>query len=58
MTEENFKIILEKVQTSNGEERLDNLRKLRLLVTQIDLEKYFSEESGLFGKILLQLFIC
>ena len=58
MTEENFKIILEKVQTSNAEERLDNLRKLRLLVTQIDLEKYFSEESGLFGKILLQLFIC
>ena len=52
MTEENFKIILEKVQTSNAEERLDNLRKLRLLVTQIDLEKYFSEESRLFGKIL------
>ena len=52
MTEENFKIILEKVQTSTAEERLDNLRKLRLLVTQIDLENYFSEESGLFGKIL------
>lgn len=56
MTEENFKIILEKVQTSNAEERLDNLRKLRLLVTQIDLEKYFSEESGLFEEYFKVLF--
>merc|ERR1711971_15497 len=39
-------------------ERLDNLRKLRLLVTQIDMEKYFTEENELFDeyfKVLLPL---
>jgi len=58
MTEKDFKTTLEKVQASNSEERLDNLRKLRLLATQIDLEKYFAEENGVFDeyfKVLLPL---
>ncbi len=53
MTEKNFKGLLEKVETSTAEDRLDNLRKLRSMVTQIDLEKYFNEQNDIFGKIFV-----
>ena len=38
MTENNMNLLLESIQTSCGEGRLDCLRKLRSLVTQTDLE--------------------
>jgi len=40
MTDKDLKVLLENFQDSSTEERLDNLRSLRTLVTQMDLEKH------------------
>jgi len=64
MSEKDLRGLLEKVRldhlirTTTAEDRLDNLRKLRSLVTQKDLEKYFTEQYGMFDeyfKVLLPL---
>ena len=47
MTEGNMNLLLENIQTSSGEGRLDCLRKLRSLVTQTDLE---ISQNGKFVK--------
>jgi hypothetical protein len=43
-----MRVLLESIQASSSEERLENLRKLRSLVTQSDLE---ISQDGKFMKI-------
>jgi len=50
MTEQNMDLLLQNIQSSSGEGRLDCLRKLRTLVTQTDLEITQNDE---FFQVLL-----